>query len=1137
MNADRDSLLHQALELPPGAARAAFLDGACFNDAALRVEVEAMLAEAARADAYFNEAVTVMTPRPAGEEPGTVIGPYKLLQQIGEGGFGTVWMAEQERPMRRRVALKIIKAGMDTREVVARFEQERQALAMMDHPNIAQVFDAGATVTGRPYFVMELVKGIPITKFCDERKLGTRERLLLFADVCSAINHAHQKGVIHRDIKPTNVMVTLHGDRPVPKVIDFGIAKATQAKLTDKTLFTRFEQFIGTPVYMSPEQAALSGLDIDTRSDIYALGILLYELLTGRPPFDQQSLAAAGYDEMRRIIREVEPPKPSARLSTVAGEERTALALARHITPDKISRLVEPDLDWIVMKAIEKDRTRRYETANALALDIQHYLADEPVSASPPGAAYLLRKYARRHRAALRVAAVIALLLVAGTVTSVLLAIRASNALEQVKRERDLKQDTVRFTTQMLQSPDPARGDRNITVARVLNLAALEIETTFAGQPERQAGVRSVIGGSYAALGIADKALPLQEAARDFYLHAAAYGPEHEDTIEATAALAWTYDYETRRKEAIALQRIVLAYYEAHRPPGHPDISKAMGTLGRTLHFDGSKAEGFALQKKAYALSVADPGPATRQTLSLMHWLAKAYGDSDNKADKAEGKRLDIELYALCRQHPGERHPETIRARNGAADHITDLRAHARELQEIETLSADVNGPEHPYTLSTTAFRLIALRRLAQAAEKTLRKEPATDELTKDAALRTEAITGLEALLLRMNRHLGESHADTLWVRCELASELQDRWKLAPRSPAADAAHPDRQRALELWQEAVRLCEVRLGSAHYDTFGRKAMLAEALEYDRRAAEAHALREEILPLYYRDEKYGPDSTDTDWVRRALLGDLAAVLKQPALAEAEAALLRARRVTLARDGVACWLAQIKQQPQQQSKFESYLRDATEQLAHALHAAGQTEEAAPLFKDLGLAPPATIRPGTLIVPADARWRWFHHADGKDPGFQDQFARRDFDDRGWKEDAARGEGFGYREGADFDGLNIGLPPKGQRYTAYLRCHFTTDNACTRLELRCRRDDGLIVYLDGVEVQRDNLPARNTPAGADTWELPALLSVSEPDCVLRLPNPLAPGPHVLAISLHNFGPESSDLFLGNVTLVEVDPE
>jgi len=416
-----------AARLLTGPGRAAFLEEACSGDAGLRQRVEKMLSAEEEATQLTPSGVTTVI-APAPEQPGEQIGRYKLLQEIGEGGFGTVWMAEQVEPVSRRVALKIIKLGMDTREVIARFEAERQALAMMEHPNIAKVLDAGATDQGRPFFVMELVKGVPITVYCDEAGLGTRERLALFGDVCSAINHAHQKGVIHRDIKPSNVMVTLHGDKPVVKVIDFGIAKATQGKLTDKTLFTRFEQFIGTPVYMSPEQASMSGLDVDTRSDIYALGILLYELLTGKPPFDAKTLAAAGYEEMRRIIREVEPPRPSSRLSTVAGEERTLLAKARGIVPERLNRLVEPDLDWIVMKAIEKDRTRRYETANGLALDIQQYLADKPVSATPPGAGYRFRKFARRNKTALRVATGIAAVLVAATAVSTWQAVRATDA-------------------------------------------------------------------------------------------------------------------------------------------------------------------------------------------------------------------------------------------------------------------------------------------------------------------------------------------------------------------------------------------------------------------------------------------------------------------------------------------------------------------------------------------------------------------------------------------------------------------------------------------------------------------------------------------------------------------------------------
>ena len=362
------------------------------------------------------------------EEAGEPIGAYKLLEQIGEGGFGTVWMAEQERPVRRRVALKIIKVGMDTKQVIARFEQERQALAMMDHPNIAKVFDAGATPFGRPFFVMELVRGIPITEYCDEARLGTRQRLELFVRVCQAVQHAHQKGIIHRDIKPTNVLVTLHDGIPVPKIIDFGVAKATQQRLTEMTLFTGFEQMIGTPLYMSPEQAEMSGLDIDTRSDIYALGILLYELLTGRTPLDAEKFRQHGYDEMRRAICEEEPARPSIALRTMPAATLTKVARFRESESPKLVHSVEGDLDWIVMKALEKDRTRRYETANGLAKDVQRHLDSEPVLARPPTKLYRLQKLCRRNRGAFTAAIFIAATLMAGTSISIWQAVRATHA-------------------------------------------------------------------------------------------------------------------------------------------------------------------------------------------------------------------------------------------------------------------------------------------------------------------------------------------------------------------------------------------------------------------------------------------------------------------------------------------------------------------------------------------------------------------------------------------------------------------------------------------------------------------------------------------------------------------------------------
>jgi serine/threonine protein kinase/Flp pilus assembly protein TadD len=403
------SIFGEAVEHSSPEERAAFLAKACAGDAGRRARVEALLRAYEAAGNFLqgnpppSEAVATVDQPPVVEGAGTVIGPYKLLEQIGEGGFGIVFMAEQQEPIRRKVALKVLKPGMDSKQVIARFEAERQALALMDHPHIAKVLDAGQTGSGRPYFVMELVKGVPITQFCDDHRLTPRERLGLFVDVCQAVQHAHQKGVIHRDIKPSNVLVTSHDGTPVVKVIDFGIAKAVGQQLTDKTVHTQFAQLIGTPLYMAPEQAGESSLDVDTRSDIYSLGVLLYELLTGTTPFDKERLSQVGYDELRRIIREEEPSKPSTRISTLALAASTASA-NRKSDPKQLSRLFRGELDWIVMKALEKDRNRRYESASAFAADVRRYLDDEPVLACPPSAWYRFRKFGRRHRAALALA-------------------------------------------------------------------------------------------------------------------------------------------------------------------------------------------------------------------------------------------------------------------------------------------------------------------------------------------------------------------------------------------------------------------------------------------------------------------------------------------------------------------------------------------------------------------------------------------------------------------------------------------------------------------------------------------------------------------------------------------------------------
>ena len=440
------------------AERERFLAEACRGEPELRKQVEALLGASERAGDFLAKTIKLQPPDLVTESPGTVIGHYKLLQQIGEGGCGVVYMAEQEEPIRRRVALKVIKLGMDTKQVIARFEAERQALALMDHPNIAKVLDAGATETGRPYFVMELVRGIRITDYCDQNNLSTEQRLDLFIQVCHAIQHAHQKGIIHRDIKPSNILVTINDGVPVPKVIDFGIAKATEQRLTDKTLFTAFEQFIGTPAYMSPEQAEMTSLDIDTRSDIYALGVLLYELLTGQTPFNAKELMAAGVEGMRRIIREQEPVRPSTCISTLIGADQTTVAKRRQSDPPKLVHQVRGDLDWIVMKCLEKDRTRRYETANGLANDIGHHLNSEPVTARPPSRLYKFQKLVRRNRLAGGAVCVVALALALGTAVSTWQAVRAVRAEGAQRRARqEAEQARSAETVERKKAEDTAR--------------------------------------------------------------------------------------------------------------------------------------------------------------------------------------------------------------------------------------------------------------------------------------------------------------------------------------------------------------------------------------------------------------------------------------------------------------------------------------------------------------------------------------------------------------------------------------------------------------------------------------------------------------------------------------------------------
>ncbi len=445
---DDQAIFELARKIDSPQARAACVRQMCGRDLAMEQRVNALLAAFDQSGSFLelppSEWLLGETSlAPVTEGTGSQIGPYKLLQQIGEGGMGAVYMAEQIEPVERRVALKIIKPGMDTKAVIARFEAERQALAMMDHPGIAKVLDVGTTNSGRPYFVMELVRGVPITQYCDEHQLTPRQRLELFLPVCQAVQHAHQKGIIHRDIKPSNVLVAEYDDRPVTKIIDFGLAKAMEKRLTAKTMFTEFGQIVGTPDYMSPEQAKLNQMDIDTRSDIYSLGVLLYELLSGNTPFDRERMRSAAFDELLRIIREEEPPKPSLRLSTV--DTLPSIAANRHITPAELTRQLSGELDWIVMKTLEKDRSRRYETANGLAADIKRYLNDEPVHACPPSTAYRLRKLARRNKVALVTTSLVSIALLLGTGVSISQAVRANQEAKIANAQAQRAEENLRL--------------------------------------------------------------------------------------------------------------------------------------------------------------------------------------------------------------------------------------------------------------------------------------------------------------------------------------------------------------------------------------------------------------------------------------------------------------------------------------------------------------------------------------------------------------------------------------------------------------------------------------------------------------------------------------------------------------------
>jgi serine/threonine protein kinase/Tfp pilus assembly protein PilF len=714
-------ILDQAREYTPE-QRKEYLDRACGGNAELRREVESLLA-ALENDREILGSPTLPAPElhsSVSEGVGAHIGRYKILEPIGEGGYGTVFMAEQTSPVQRKVALKIIKAGMDTKQVIARFEAERQALALMDHPNIAKVFDGGATNTGRPYFVMELVRGVPITRYCDEHRVEPRQRLDLFMQICQAVQHAHQKGIIHRDLKPSNVLVALYDGKPVPKVIDFGIAKATGQKLTEATMFTGFGDVIGTLEYMSPEQAELNQLDVDTRSDIYSLGVLLYELLTGSTPLPKERIKNTALLEALKFIREEEPPMPSIRLSASAG--LPSIAASRGLQPKTLSGMVHGELDWIVMKALEKDRNRRYETANGFAADVQCYLDDEAVQACPPSKAYRWRKLARRHRGVLRIAAAFVSLLLATAAISTWQAVRATRAEREAARQRDQAvlekkradeqtsiAEAVRefLNKDLLRQADAfgraANLNPNPTVREALDRAAGQIGGRFKDQPLVEAAIRLTIGDTYTELGESKKAI--EHLTATWEIRKRILGFEAPDTLESIGHLAYAYANAAQADKGKALLMPIFEQHQQRFGEGDKSLLPILDGLASVYLLNGemTKAEPLFRRLIEMATRAGKESSAIENARSGLAFVLTTTGRLK------EAEPLLLTQLEVARNTYGEQHVMTANAEYMlAANYRSQKRfdsAIALQLQAIATFrqvlgDMDRNTTESVYTLA-----------------------------------------------------------------------------------------------------------------------------------------------------------------------------------------------------------------------------------------------------------------------------------------------------------------------------------------------------------------------------------------------------------------------------------------------------
>jgi non-specific serine/threonine protein kinase/serine/threonine-protein kinase len=760
-----------------------------------------------------------------GESPREMIGRYHLLQKIGEGGMGEVWLAEQKEPVRRRVALKLIKVGMNSREVIARFESERQALALMDHPAIAKVLDAGATPQAAPYFVMEYVAGVPITTYCDNRRLSTRQRLELFIRVCEGVQHAHQKAIIHRDLKPSNILVTEVDGHPVPKIIDFGVAKALTQKLTADTMFTRVGAIIGTLAYMSPEQADSTGVDVDTRSDVYSLGVVLYELLVGALPLEFNALA---FDQILKRLREQDTPRPSTKLRAMGPQSGTT-AQNRSSDSVTLSRELRGDLDAITLKALEKDRARRYGSPSDLAADIGRYLRHEPVLAHPASAGYRVRKYIGRHRVGVAVGAGFFAVLVSFGVAQTL-------QLRRTTRERDRADRIATFMSGMFKVSDPstARGN-SITAREILDRASTEIDAGLSKDPELQAQMMQTMGEVYQSLGLYPQAQSLLTRAVE--IRRRVLGPREKETLASMSSLGGNLRAQGRYPEAEKLDRETLDIRRRVLGPEHPDTLKSISDLSSVLAGEGRFPEAEKLLRECLDTQRRVLGPEHADTLRSMNGLANALEDEGRYP---EAEQLKRETLNIRRRVLGPDHPDTLKSMNNLAS-VLDVEGHYPEAEELyrETLA-------------------VRLRILGSKHPDTLRSMNALGALLIDEGRYAEAENLFRQSLEVQRGVLGPAHPDTQNSMHNLADVLAEEGRFAESE--------------KLVRETLAIRLRTLGPEHRETLLSMSNLADVLNQERRYAEAEKLGRETLDVQRR--VLGAEHPDTLTSMDNLAGVLAA-----------------------------------------------------------------------------------------------------------------------------------------------------------------------------------------------------------------------------------------------------------------------